>query len=520
MDKKSLIIVGLLMFSVGLFARNIDLKVFGDYNIMDYGASRDTSIVNTKAINEAIEACNRHGGGRVVISAGKFKTGTVFLKDNVELHLEVGSYLYASDDYRDFPILPKAAYRSLKDAGGWSALIYVMNAKNISVTGKGVIDGRGKGKKGRVNGVAGDANGRPRNILFISSENIQVSGITMMNSALWNQHYLDCEDVTVDNIKVFNHCNGNNDGIDIDGCRRFILSNSVIDSDDDGIVLKSTGSAPCKDVIISKCIVSSFANAIKCGTESTGGFKNIIISDCVVKPSRHVGDRIIKSTPSGITAISLEVVDGGVMDGVSINNIIIEGTECPLYVRLGNRGRKHIEEAPVPVMGQMRNIQISNIMAYGSGNFCSSITGVPGGEIENIYLNNVRFINKGGLAEGNYRTLNDMNEKRHDTSGNLYQDKYWASFREVKEDEKGYPQPTVWGNLPSYGLFIRNVKEIVVDNATFKSENPDSRTPVIAVNVGNLRLNQIQVNEHSSADVLLNNVLKQEIDSQLKIETK
>lgn len=133
----------------------------------------------------------------------------------------------------------------------------------------------------------------------------------MQNSALWNQHYLNCEDVTVDNIRVYNHCNGNNDGIDIDGCRRFTLSNSIIDSDDDGIVLKSTGTAACEDIVVTGCIVSSFANAIKCGTESTGGFKNILVADCIVKPSRNKGERIIKSTPSGIAAISLEIVDGG-----------------------------------------------------------------------------------------------------------------------------------------------------------------------------------------------------------------
>lgn len=199
-----------------------------------------------------------------------------------------------------------------KDAGGWVSLIYAVDAKNISITGKGTIDGKGKGRKGRISGLGGDRNGRPRNILFISCKDVHVEGITMRNSALWNQHYLNCEDVTIDHIKVYNHSNGNNDGIDIDGCRRFILSNSIIDSDDDGIVLKSTGTAPCENVIISNCIVSSFANAIKCGTESTGGFKNISISDCIVKPSRHSGERILKSTPSGITAISLEIVDGGI----------------------------------------------------------------------------------------------------------------------------------------------------------------------------------------------------------------
>ena len=75
-----------------------------------------------------------------------------------------------------------------------------------------------------------------------------------------------------------------------------------------------------------------------------------------------------------------------------------------------------------------------------------------------------------------------------DTAGNVFRNQYWSSHREVKEDEKGYPQPTVWGNLPSYGLFIRNVRSIAVDNATFQSEKPDPRIPVIAVNVGNLSL--------------------------------
>ena len=250
-----------------------------EYNILDFGASCDTMIVNTNAINKAVECCSKNGGGKVIIPPGKFKTGTVFLKNNVELHLENGAYLYASEDYVDFPIQPKTAYRSSKDAGGWSALIYAVNAKNIAITGKGgIIDGRGKNKKGRASGVPGDSNGRPRNILFISCKYIKVSGVTLMNSAAWNQHYLDCEDVTVDDINVFNHCNGNNDGIDIDGCRRFVMSNSIIDSDDDGIVLKSTGPASCEEVVINNCIVSSFANAIKLGTESTGGFKNIIIS--------------------------------------------------------------------------------------------------------------------------------------------------------------------------------------------------------------------------------------------------
>lgn len=489
-----------------------------DYNIFRFGASHDTAAVQTHAINAAIEACHRKGGGRVIVPAGKYKSGTIFLKDNVELHLESGACIYASDDYKDFPTQPQAAYRSQKDAGGWVSLIYAVDAVNIGITGKGIIDGRGKGRKGSIKGLGGDRNGRPRNILLISCKSVHVEGITMMNSAMWNQHYLNCEDVTVNDIKVYNHCNGNNDGIDIDGCRRFILSNSIIDSDDDGIVLKSTGTAPCDNIIITNCIVSSFANAIKCGTESTGGFRNISVSDCIVKPSRHTGERIIKSTTSGITAISLEIVDGGIMDGVTINNILIEGTECPLYVRLANRGRKHIEEAPIPSAGCMRNIQISNITAYGTGNFCSSITGIPGARIEDVHLSNIRFINRGGLKEGNFLPDPAMEGKRHDMASGMKWERYWSSFKEVKEDEKGYPQPTVWGNLPSYGLFVRNVGTLVVDGASFRTEKPDPRIPVIAVGVERLRMDRIEVEDkNKKADIVLHEVSSYDIDPMLEI---
>src|SRR5690606_10063636 len=108
--------------------------------------------------------------------------------------------------------------------------------------------------------------------------------------------------------------------------------------------------------------------------------------------------RPVFDTPRhGITGISLEIVDGGTMEGVTINNITIEGTECPLYIRLGNRARKYMEDVPTPPVGSMRNISISNLVAYNTGNFSSSITAIPGHYIENVQLSNVQFFNRGGL---------------------------------------------------------------------------------------------------------------------------
>lgn len=457
MKRIKLIFFGFLLL---LLANQASAK---DFLITDYGAKAGADIVNTVAINKAIEACYKNGGGRVVIPSGTYKSGTLLMKDNVELHLEIGARLVASISLKDFPVQPQPSYRSQKDPGGWRALIYANEVTNIAITGSGTIDGNGAQQKPDPNSkFKSDLDGRPRNILFISCKEIRVEGIHMLNSGIWNQHYLNCEDVIVDHVNVYNHSNRNNDGIDIDGCRRFTLSNSIFDTDDDGIVLKSTGPAGCEDIVITNCIVSSFCNAIKAGTESTGGFKNITISNCVVKPSRD--QHVISGTAVGIAGLSLEVVDGGVMDGVNMNNIVIEGTQCPIYVRLGNRARKHTADAPEPSFGQMKNIQISNITAYNAGNFSSSITGVPGAKIEDISLNNIRIVNIGGLKSGEYT----------------------PSYADVKEDEKGYPQPTVWNNLPSYGFFIRHVKSISMFNISLSSLNPDPRTPVVGVDIDHL----------------------------------
>lgn len=481
--------ISLLFFSL-LFSTIVKAQ---QYNILDYGAVKnDTSRLSTGAINKAVEACYIAGGGRVFIPPGIYKSGTITLKDNVELYLDRGAVLYASTAHTDFPRQKQPAYRSQKDPGGWFALIYAEGATNIGIAGKGTINGQGALQQPRPDLLGGDRDGRPRNILFISCKNISVEGITMLNSGIWNQHYLDCEDVLVNNIQVYNHSNRNNDGIDIDGCRRFVLSNSIIDSDDDAIVLKATGPAGCEDVTITNCVVSSYTNAIKCGTESTGGFKNITVSNCVVKPTRTNEKSKFSLPRLGITGISLEIVDGGVMEGVNISNIVIEGTQCPIYVRLGNRARKHMEDAPEPPIGQMRNIQINNITAYNTGNFSSSITGVPGAKVENISLANIRIVNQGGVKAG----------------------EYIEEYSKVKEDEKGYPQPTVWRNLPSYGFFIRHAKNVSLSNVMLGSLKPDPRAPVIAVDVDGLYIHDLRLDApNDNIQFLLKGVKDYKIDS-------
>ncbi|MBK9928772.1 MAG: glycoside hydrolase family 28 protein [Saprospiraceae bacterium] len=450
-----------------------------DYLITNFGAVRDGISVNTKAIQAAIDAANKNGGGKVLIPTGVFLSGTLVLKDNVELYLAKGAQLLASARQEDYPRQPQPKYRSLRDQGGWYSFIYAEGATNIAISGNGTIDGQGAKQKGLPNSLGGDLDGRPSNILFISCKKISVSGITLKNSGMWNQHYLNCEDLTINNINVYNHSNRNNDGIDIDGCRRVILTNSIFDSGDDAICLKSTGPAPCENVVISNCVVSSFCNGIKMGTESTGGFRSINISNCIIKPSIHPEKPKEGGNPSaiGITGLSLEIVDGGVMEGISVNNLTIEGTKCPVYIRLGGRNRKHRIDAPETTVGSMRNISISNIIAYGSGNFACSVTGIPGHKIENVKLSNFNIIQQGGLKEG----------------------EYLATLEDVGEVIKGYPQPTNWGNLPVSGLFIRHVDKITVNNFSIDADKYDPRPIFMAQDVNRISIKDVQVGSNCNS---------------------
>ena len=440
----------------------------GVYSIIDYGAKGDGIFLNTKAIQKAIDVCATSGGGTVLIPSGKFRSGSIILKSNVALHFEHNSVLLASIDQKDYPLQPMPKYRSHKDQlGGFNALIYAEGQENIALTGNGTIDGQGPLHTPMPNPVAGDIDGRPRNILFISCKNVRVEGIRMLNAAIWNQHYLNCEDVFINNIYVYSHGSRNNDGIDIDGCRRVVLSNSIIDSDDDGIVLKSTGLAPCEDITITNCVVSSFCNAIKAGTETTGGFRNIAISNCVIKPSIEKGKPIWDTPRIGVSGLSFMIVDGGTLEGISVDNITIHGTASPIYIRLGNRARPHTPGATVSKVGTVENISISNVIAYDAGIWGSSITGIKGHPVKDIRLSNIQLYSKGGLKTGDFNTT-------------------------VEEDEKGYPHPITNGNLPSHSLFIRHAEGININNLSLKTESPDVRLPIIVDDVVGLQIKDVQ----------------------------
>ena len=177
--------------------------ISASYDIRAFGAVGDGTTLNSIAIQAAVDICNKNGGGRVVIPPGTWLSGTILMKDNVELHLVHGSTLLGSKRHEDYPRQPTPKFRSHKDIGGFYSLIYAEGANNIAITGSGTINGQGKHQKPRHGG--GDQDGRPRNIVFVSCSDIRVEGIRMRDSGMWNQHYLNCDNVINFKINNMNH---------------------------------------------------------------------------------------------------------------------------------------------------------------------------------------------------------------------------------------------------------------------------------------------------------------------------
>jgi polygalacturonase len=427
--------------SVLLFAHVLQAR---DFLITDFGAVSNLQSNSTMGIQKAIDECSRQGGGRVVVPSGQFCMGTIVLRSNVELHLEHGATLYGSTQLKDY--LPmKSNYVSLRTQTTTIQLIYADNVQNVAITGTGTIDGRGSAFEKLSWNDEGIT--RPHLLRFIQSRDITVKDVTLKNSGCWMQHYLACDRVKIDGIKVLNRNNYNNDALDLDGCSDVIVTGMLADSDDDGITLKSTSPRLCENVRISNCVVSSHCNAIKLGTESNGGYRNISISGIVVKPSADQSSKFF-GNERGTSVISLEVVDGGVLENVQVSNIVAEGTEAPIFVRLGNRARGYYEGQHIDQVGTLRNVTISDVTVSNAGSTGCSITGLPDHCVEDITLRNIRIEHRGGGKQTPVPT---------------------------DEKEKEYPEATMWGPLPAHGFFVRHARGVVFQNVVVKPLQPDVR---------------------------------------------
>lgn len=420
-------------------------------NIATSGAKGDGRTDNTLILQKAIDQCAAMKG-TLVVPPGEYLTGPLFMKSNVNIVLQRGATLLGSTDLGVY----HAIFAKTKGEKP-PALIYGENVENVSIGGDGTIDGQGAHANFQLGDDSESGVIRPVIIYFKNATNIRVTDISLRNSAYWVQKYEACDEVTIRGLRVYSHSNFNNDGLDINGSKNVIISDCFIDTDDDALCFKSEVEtySVCENIVVTNCILRSNCNGIKFGTGSMSGFRDVAISNCVVYKASEDNRRHwkrafpwmgITSDKTVIAGIALECVDGGEMNRISISNIVMRDVQTPIFIRLGDRKRVFSDQ-----ISTLKNISISHVIATAESWLSSSITGVPGSCVENVFISDVQITAPGGVSQ-------------------------YDPEKKVPENINGYPENRMFGCiLPASGFYVRHVKGITFSHIRVNTLQPDIR---------------------------------------------
>lgn len=456
-------------------------------NVRVFGAKGDGKTLDTAAINRAIETAAAAGGGTVYFPAGTYLSFSIRLKSNITIYLDNGATILAAD-----PAVHKGAY-DLPEPNEWdmyqdfghshwqNSLMWGVGIENFSIVGQGMIDGKGLSRRSpgpRRPRTAGETPASMANnpsplgemsdrremnglgtkaIALKLSRNVTLKDFTIYRAGHFGLLATGVDNLTIDNLRV----DTNRDGFDIDSCRNVRISNTFVNTpNDDAIVLKSSYALgfprATENVTITNSQVSGFdlgsfldgtfkttqefapdrdrvTGRIKFGTESNGGFRNITISNINFVRSR---------------GLAIEMVDGGTIEDVSVTNLTMRDvTTSPIFIRLGARQRAP-EGTPI---GAIRRVNISNVVVSDADpQYASIIAGLSGHDVEDVRLSNITIRYKGGGTKAD-------------------------AAREVPENEKSYPEPSMFGVIPAYGFYIRHARGIVLDNIDVSFDKVDER---------------------------------------------
>jgi len=451
------IILSLLLFS-------FQKGVAKDYNASIFGIKSNGTTLNTTSIQKAVDYIYEQGGGHLNFYVGRYLTGTIELKSNVHIVLHEGATLVGSTNVYDYNI-----------DSPYISLVYANNAENISITGKGVIDGQGYDIAYNVidqvhKGILNDplkldrpAQKRPRGIYFRECKNVEINGIIIKNTAEWVQVYDQCENLKINNITVDSKAFWNNDGLDIVDCKDVVISNSFIDSSDDAICFKShdTGKI-CENVVVKNCVVRSSANGIKFGTVTKGGYKNFKIINNIVYDTYR-------------SAIAITTPDGGDIDNIFVDSIQVYNTGNAIFLRIGARWNKD-------KVGSMSNITIQNMYVEISPTKPDAgypyegpiedlprnvspaciIAGLPGCDVSNVTLRNIEIKHPGGSNPTYaFRGIKP------------------AELEDISEMESAYPEFSQFKELPAWGAYVRHARNIHLENITLIVNDRDYRPAIV-----------------------------------------
>ena len=447
------------------------------FDIRRYGAVGDGKTIETTAINRAIEAAAAAGGGTVVFPAGQYLSYSIRLKSNVALFLDQGAVIVAAEPLAEGqsggydepePTQPWEAYQDYGHNHWHNSLIWGEGLENISIYGPGRIWGRGLSRNNgpqtrnpqdrRTSGIGN------KSIALKNCHNVQLRDFQILQGGWFGILATGVDNLLIDGLTI----DTNRDGMDIDCCRNVRVSNCAVNSPwDDGIVPKSSyalGYARATENLeIVNCYVTGAyelgtmldgtwkkfdpsarvpqTGRIKCGTESNGGFKNITIANCVF---------------DGCRGLALETVDGALLEDVTVTNLTMRDiVEAPIFLRLGSRLRGPEETTKT---GTLQRVIISNVVCSNSASpYGCIISGVPGHEIEDLRLHNIYIQHRGGGTKDQ------------------------AAITPA-EDEQKYPEPNMFGPMPSQGFYLRHVKNVSLSDIEISALAEDARPAIILQN--------------------------------------
>ncbi|HQQ91016.1 MAG TPA: glycosyl hydrolase family 28 protein [Kiritimatiellia bacterium] len=406
------------------------------------GVAGDGITLDQAALQAAIDACSRRGGGTVRLPPGVYLTGSLVLRDGVTMHLEKGATLLAA---------PNRQHLTER------ALIFAKNARDIAITGEGVLDGQGH--------VTGARDWRHNVILMEGCRNVRIEGISTVNAGAWTEHYIRCVGLTIKNVTVRSLRPGrNNDGIDLSGCEQVRIEGCTVISDDDAIVIKSQSADRVnRDIEVVNNVCHTYRGAFKLGTETRGVYQDLTCRGL---------------TCYGAKALELYSVDGSEIERVTVENVRAYDALIALNIRLGARLRpSYWAKGLTPQTGVLRDIRIRDVAVeigtrswrevlldhgipdaeWATGMpeapYDSCISGLPGHRVEKVVIDGFKVRVPGGA-----QSVPDA--------------------ATLPERPDAYPHGGNFGPLPAYGLFVRHAQGVTLKNASFESVHPDARPPV------------------------------------------
>jgi len=517
------------------------------FDVRQFGATGDGKTLDTPAVNRAIEAAAAAGGGTVLFPAGVYLCFSIHLKSYVHLYLDSGATILAAESPKPGETTgynggtydaaePNTAWDAYQDYGHnhWhNSLLWAEDQHNFSITGRGLIYGKGLSfgagpGRGQQAGLRGFGPERPagataptnpahaatppafnparmargdypmyqaeqagvgnKAIALKNCRNVLLRDFSLLKGGHFALLLTGVDNLTIDNLTI----DTDRDGMDIDCCQNVRVSNCTVNSPwDDGICPKSSyalGYArPTRNVTIANCLVTGCyqlgtvldgtwkkfpegthaygTGRIKCGTESNGGFINITITGCVFE---------------GCQGYALETVDGALLEDIAITNTTMRDLiSPPLFLRLGARLRGPKESTKV---GTLRRVLVSNLECHNAPMRVTSIlSGIPGYNIEDVKLSNIYIENLGGATAD-------------------------AAAIKPPEKEDAYPEPGMFGQMPSLGFFLRHIRNVEMSHVELATLSPDARPAFYLEDVARADFFSITAPKSASGNFALNNV--------------